>query len=418
LEQRRKIDASPPVHLEPVTSISADVAIVGGGIVGLATAYRLSERHPGLRITVYEKEDEIARHQSGRNSGVVHTGVYYAPGSAKAIYCRAGYDALSDFCRAEALPFERIGKVIVAVDDEEVGRLDAIEQRGLANGVRCSRVDASGLREVEPHAAGIEALHVPDGAITDYSRVAARLAERVRERGGQILTGVRVHEVRERDGGLVVETSGGHHEAGWFVNCAGLYADRLARACGVETSVRIAPFRGAYYTLQPQARRLCRGLIYPVPDPRFPFLGIHFTRRVGGRVDVGPSAVLAFAREGYLVATIEPRELLEMLLYPGFRRLARRHWRSGVRELLQAVSRRAYVRAARRLVPALEPGDLLPARSGVRAQAVDADGRLVDDFLLVDTERAVHVLNAPSPAATSSLAIGSAIADRLAAKWG
>lgn len=394
--------------------MTADVVVVGGGIVGLATAFRLGERFPDAAIRVIEKEERVARHQTGRNSGVLHSGVYYVPGSAKAENCRRGLGEMVAFLDAEGLPMERCGKVIVATDESELDRLDAIRERGRANGVAVERIGPAELRELEPHARGVAALHVPEAGITDYGAVAERLAERIRERGGRIETGVRVLGGRAEAGGVRLDTSRGPIAAGYLVNCAGLYADRLARAFGEQPPVRIVPFRGDYYALRPEARHLCRGLIYPVPDPRFPFLGIHFTRRIGGGVDVGPSAVPAFAREGYTLGTVRLVELAEAVGYAGTRRLIRKHLAFGVRELVQAASVRRYVATARRLVPALSRADLRPAPSGVRAQAVRPDGTLVDDFLFLDGERAVHVLSAASPAATASLNIGRVVADRLA----
>jgi (S)-2-hydroxyglutarate dehydrogenase len=396
---------------------SADVAVVGGGIVGLATAYALLGRSPGLRVTVLEKEDRVARHQTGRNSGVLHSGVYYAPGSEKARSCRAGYARMVAFCEAEGLPLELCGKVIVAAGEGELSRLADLEARGQANGVAVDRLSGAELREVEPHATGMAALRVPSAGIVDYGAVARRLAERVEGLGGRLVTDVALRRVRREGGSLRLETSAGPLAAGWLVNCAGLHADRVARLCGETPAVRIVPFRGEYYALRPEARHLCRGLIYPVPDPRFPFLGVHLSRRVDGRVDVGPSAVLAFAREGYGLGTVRPGDFIETLGYSGFRRLARRHLWTGLREVAASASKRLYLRQARRLVPSLTPADLLPAPSGVRAQAVTPEGRLVDDFLFQDGERAVHVLSAASPAATASLHIGETIADRLAARW-
>jgi (S)-2-hydroxyglutarate dehydrogenase len=396
---------------------SADVLIAGGGIVGLATAFRLTERHPGLRVVVCDKEPRLAQHQTGRNSGVLHSGVYYPPGSARAINCRAGLAQMTAFCDEEDVPYVRCGKVIVAHDETERSPLAAIEQRGRANGVAVERLDASGLQAVEPHASGVAALHVPEAGIVDYGVVAARLAERVRQRGGEVLLGTAVAGAAPAGSGLDVRTGAGTIAAGWLINCAGLHADRLALACGIRPPVRIVPFRGDYFTLIPEARHLCRGLIYPVPDRRFPFLGIHFSRRVDGRVDVGPSAVPAFAREGYRLATVRARDLAEMIFYPGFRRLARAHWRFGAGEVIRAISTRRYVRAASRLVPALRREHLRRGPSGVRAQALAPDGTLVDDFLFADGDRSIHVLSAASPAATASLNIGLTILERLEARW-
>jgi (S)-2-hydroxyglutarate dehydrogenase len=401
----------------PTALPSADVAVVGGGIVGLATAYALLGRSPGLRVTVLEKEDRVARHQTGRNSGVLHSGVYYAPGSEKARSCRAGYARMVAFCEAEGLPLELCGKVIVAAREGELSRLADLEGRGQANGVAVKRLSAAELREVEPYAAGLAALLVPSAGIVDYGAVARRLAERVEGLGGRVVTGAALRRVRREGGGLRLETSAGPLAAGWLVNCAGLHADRVARLCGETPAVRIVPFRGEYYALRPEARHLCRGLIYPVPDPRFPFLGVHLSRRVDGRVDVGPSAVLAFAREGYGArdgAPRRPRRDPRVPRLPAARPAAPL---DRPPEVAASASKRLYLRQARRLVPSLTAADLLPAPSGVRAQAVTPEGGLVDDFLFQDGERAVHVLSAASPAATASLHIGETVAARLALRW-
>jgi len=390
--------------------VTYDIAIVGGGIVGLATAYRLQEARPGVRVAVLEKEGALARHQTGRNSGVLHAGVYYRPGSAKARLCRAGKAAMEAFCEAEGVPWRRCGKVIVAVDDGEVPRLRALEERARANGVAAERIGPARLREVEPHARAVEALWVPETGVVDFAAAARRLAMRVEDGGGVIRTGAEVTGARETPRTTVLETAAGPFEARVVVNCAGLWADRLARRLGVRPGVQLVPFRGEYVTLAGVSSRLCRGLIYPVPDPAFPFLGVHLTRGVDGHVEAGPSAVLAFAREGYRLATVRPGELWEAVRYGGFRRLARQHWRMGLAEMGRSVSRRAFHRAVRRLVPEVAAGDLRPAPAGVRAQAVRPDGTLADDFVIEATARAVHVVNAPSPAATASLAIGAHVA--------
>jgi L-2-hydroxyglutarate oxidase LhgO len=389
---------------------STDVVIVGAGLVGLATAYRLSEARPELRVTLLEKESAPAQHQSRRNSGVLHAGLYYRPGSRKARLCLAGKAEMEAFCRAEGLPLRTSGKLVVAVDAAERPRLAALAERAAANGVAVERLGPDGLREREPHAAGVEALWVPSTSVTDFGAVAARMAERLAERGVEIRTGAAVTGGRETRAGVVVETTVGAVEGAVLVNCAGLWADRLARAFGVDPGVQLVPFRGEYALLRPEAAGLVRGLIYPVPDPAFPFLGVHLTRRVDGSVDAGPSATLAFAREGYTLSTVRFGEFAEALRWRGFRRLAAAHWRMGAAELGRSVSLRAFWRAARRLVPDLAASDLRWGEAGVRAQAVRADGSLADDFVVETTARAVHVVNAPSPAATASLAIGREIA--------
>ena len=387
-----------------------DVALVGGGLVGLATARALLEGHPDLRLVVLEKEDAVARHQSSRNSGVLHAGVYYRPGSEKARFCREGKEAMERFCEEEGVPWRRCGKLIVAVDGSEVPRLDELERRATANGVAVRRLGPDELREVEPHAAGIAALHVAETGVADFGAAAVRMAERLREAGGEVRTGARVLRARPLPAGWAVETTAGTVEARVVVTCAGLWADRVARLFGARPTVRLIPFRGDYVLFRPEAQRLCRALIYPVPDPAFPFLGVHVTRTVHDEVDAGPSAALAFAREGYTLGTIRPGELAESLGYGGFRRLAARHWRMGLGELAQSLSRRRFLRAVQRLVPETTAADLQVAPSGVRAQAVYPDGSLADDFVIEADARAVHVINAPSPAATASLAIGRHVA--------
>jgi len=395
----------------------SDVLIVGGGIVGLATAYQLTRNYPHLRVQVLEKEQQLAQHQSGRNSGVLHSGIYYKPGSLKALTCRQGKLLMQAFCEHEEIPFEICGKVIVATGQRELPTLQILAERGQANGVRCEVIPVERLREIEPHAAGLQAIYVPEAGIVDFRRVCERLAERVREAGGEVITGAKVFAMREVSDGVEVHTTQGDFAAHYFVNCAGLYSDEIARLSGLSTPARIVPFRGEYYLLSEEARGLCRNLIYPVPDPQFPFLGVHFTRTISGEVECGPNAVLAFAREGYRKTDIRWRELWTTLCYPGFLRLARRYWRTGLGEMWRSLSKRAFVRSLQRLVPEVKAEHLRPAPAGVRAQAVAPDGKMLDDFVWVDTPRAVHVLNAPSPAATASLAIGEQIVQRLAERF-
>ncbi|MCS6830575.1 MAG: L-2-hydroxyglutarate oxidase [Armatimonadota bacterium] len=395
----------------------SDVLVVGGGIVGLATAYQLTRSYPYLRVRVVEKEPRLAQHQSGRNSGVLHSGIYYKPGSLKALTCRQGKALMQAFCEREQIPFEICGKVIVATQERELPALQTLMERGRQNGVRCELVTSEHLHQLEPCAAGLQAIHVPESGIVDFRTVCERLAERVREAGGEVLTGAKVLAVRETSDAVEVSTSQGEFIARYFVNCAGLYSDEIARLSGVRPPARIIPFRGEYYLLCEQARRLCRNLIYPVPDPRFPFLGVHFTRTISGEVECGPNAVLAFAREGYRKADVCWRELWTTLTYPGFWRLARRYWRTGVQEMWRSLSKRAFVQCLQRLVPEVRAEHLRPAPAGVRAQAVAPDGQMLDDFVWVDTPRAVHVLNAPSPAATASLAIAERIVQRLAERF-
>ncbi|HYG65991.1 MAG TPA: L-2-hydroxyglutarate oxidase [Thermoanaerobaculia bacterium] len=397
---------------------TADVAIVGGGIVGLATAYRFAERYPGRRVVVLEKEPEVALHQTGRNSGVLHSGIYYKPGSLKAVNCREGKRAMEEFCAREGIAYELCGKVIVALGEPELPALARIHERGQENGVRCEVIGPERLRELEPHAAGIRAIHVPETGIVDYPEVCRRLVQRIRESGGAVVTGARVTGIRRIDPTVTVETEAGDYEAGYVVNCAGLYCDRVAKLSGQDPGAKIVPFRGEYFELERDAWPLCRNLIYPVPDPSFPFLGVHFTRMIHGGVECGPNAVLAFAREGYTKRDIHPADLLESLTYAGFLRLASRHWRTGMGEMWRSFSKKAFVRALQRLVPGIREEHLHPAPAGVRAQAVTPDGLPVDDFLIAESERVVNVLNAPSPGATASLNIGRLIVDKLAARMG
>jgi L-2-hydroxyglutarate oxidase len=394
-----------------------DLIIIGGGIVGLATAYRFLERFPGKRVTVLEKESTIARHQTGRNAGVLHSGIYYRPGSLKALNCRAGKLAMEEFCRREGIPYKICGKVIIAVEESELPRMEKILENGKANGVVCERISVERLHELEPHAAGIAAIHIPESGIVDYAHVARRLAEIVEGQGSSVVTGARATAIRRDTNRAVVETPAGEFAAEQVVNCAGLYSDRVTRFSGAKPSSMIIPFRGEFYLVRPEAHHLVRMLIYPVPDPRYPFLGVHFTRRIDGRVECGPNAVLAFAREGYRNTTVNMRDMSETLGYPGFWRLAARYWRIGADEMRRSFSKRAFVRAAQRLVPAIEPQHFEWAPAGVRAQAVSPDGAMVDDFVIHETERVVNVEIAPSPAATASLNIGRLVVERLVPRF-
>ena len=390
---------------------SADaVVVVGAGLVGLATGRRLALA--GHEVTVLDKEAEVAHHQSGHNSGVVHSGIYYPPGSLKAVLCRRGVELLRAFCSDHGLVYHEIGKVIVARDDSELGRLDDLEQRARANGVPgVRRLTPAGLAEVEPHVRGVAGLHSPTTAIVDYPAVARALAADIEAAGGRVLLGEQVTGLSRKPGGVTVRTARAGHRAARVVLCAGLQADTLARAAGDDASPAIVPFRGEYFRLVPERSDLVRGLVYPVPDPAYPFLGVHFTPRVDGTVDVGPNAVLALAREGYRWRDLDLGELGATLRWPGSQRLFRRHWRAGVRELRGSLSTRAFVATARDYVPDLRVADVVRAPAGVRAQAVDADGSLVDDFRISELGAVVAVRNAPSPAATSALAIAEHIAE-------
>ena len=382
-----------------------DIAIIGGGIVGLATAFALSTRSR-LSLVVLEAEDRLAAHQTGHNSGVIHSGLYYKPGSLKARNCAEGREALYRFCAEHDIPHERCGKVVVATRASELPALDELERRGRANGLEgLRRLRGEEIREHEPHAAGIAGLFVPETGIVDYSQVAQAFADCVREAGGEIRIRSRVRGFRRAPDALILETASGEVRCRHLINCGGLQSDRLARLCGVDPRLRIVPFRGEYYEIVPERRHLVNNLIYPVPDPRFPFLGVHFTRKAGGGVEAGPNAVLAFKREGYRRSSFSPRDALDMARYAGFWRMASRYWRTGIGEFHRSFSRRAFVRALQRLAPELRYEDVRRAGAGVRAQALDAGGTLVDDFRIVEAERMIHVLNVPSPAATASISI-------------
>jgi (S)-2-hydroxyglutarate dehydrogenase len=388
-----------------------DVAIIGGGIVGLATAVQMLAAHPDTRLVVLEAEDDVGMHQSGHNSGVLHSGVYYKPGSLKAVLCRTGKVMMEAFCVANGVAMDRCGKVIVATNANELERLDAIVQRAEANGVQCERVNSDGLRKIEPAAAGIAALHVPESGIVDYREVCFAMRRTIETTGGRVITGARVSSIDARADHLQIGFGKSAVRAQWMVNCAGLHSDRVLKLAGGQPSAKIVPFRGEYYELVPSSAGLCRNLIYPVPDPAFPFLGVHFTRMIGGGVECGPNAVLALARQGYRWRDIRPGDLAETLLFGGFRKLAAQHWRMGMGEIWRSANKGAFVTALQKLIPSIRASDLVPGRSGVRAQAVSPDGKLIDDFVIEQTQRAIHVLNAPSPAATASLAIGQHIVE-------
>ena len=391
-----------------------DFVVVGGGIVGLATAYQLTELDPSRRVLVLEKEPQLAQHQTGHNSGVLHSGIYYKPGSLKAVNCREGKLAMEAFCRTHEIPHEICGKVIVAVDDSELARLDSIFERGQANGVQCELIGKQQLAELEPHAAGVRAIHVPEAGIVNYGQVCQKLGELLLERDGQLVTGSKVTGIRQTGDELVFESTTGSYRAKHGVNCSGLHSDRVARLAGAKPKAKIVPFRGEYYELSEASRDLVRNLIYPVPDPSFPFLGVHFTRMIDGSVECGPNAVLAFAREGYRKRDVNLRDLFESLTYGGFLRLAAKHWQMGMGEMWRSFSKRAFVKALQRLIPEIRSEHLVPARAGVRAQAISPSGAMVDDFSIVDDGHMVHVTNAPSPAATSSLNIGRLVAESFA----
>ena len=382
------------------------IGIVGGGILGLAIGRELSRRRPGVEIHLFEKESELAAHQTGHNSGVVHAGIYYKPGSLKAELCTRGRHLLKDFCRDRGLPYDECGKLVVAVDTSEIGRLDNLEKTATENAVPgLRRVDAAEIREIEPHAAGLTALHSPQTAITDFVAVANAYADDIKAADGEIHLSTPVTGIRRHQGVVELTTPDGRHTIDRLVICAGLQSDRVAESVDGERGPRIVPFRGEYVLVKPEKRHLVRGLIYPVPDPQYPFLGVHFTRRVGGEVDVGPNAILALDREGYRRTNINPADVTDFLRWPGFWKLAQAHWRTGVKELKGSLSVKAYMAGASRYVPEIGADDVARWKSGIRAQAVDRNGSLVDDFRISDQDGIVSLRNAPSPAATSSLAI-------------
>ncbi len=402
-----------------MTDSRYNVVIIGGGVVGLGVALEITRRFPQLHLLLLEKEDRVARHQSGHNSGVIHSGVYYKPGSMKARLCVTGAAAMVEFCREHGIAHEVCGKVIVATHADELPRLEELRKRGEANGLAGLRmIGAEELREIEPHATGMQALVVPSTGITDYAKVCEKYAELIAARGGTVLTSAAATGIRRLASEIVIETSRGAFSTTSLINCAGLFSDRISRMAGDEPGVMIVPFRGEYYDLVPERASLVRSLIYPVPDPRFPFLGVHFTRRISGKVDAGPNAVLALKREGYRHSDISLRDMASSLAFPGFWRMARQHWRNGFDEFRRSFSKPIFVRALQRLVPDVVEKDLVPGGSGVRAQALKPDGSLVDDFQFVPSGKILHVLNVPSPAATASLAIGKAIVDTAADSLG
>jgi L-2-hydroxyglutarate oxidase len=389
-----------------------DVLIVGGGIVGLATAWRLLETQPDLRLALFEKENRVAAHQTGHNSGVIHSGVYYKPGSLKAINCTEGYTMLLDFCNKNDVPYELCGKVIVATKESELPALDMIFERGQTNGLEGMRkIGPEEIREIEPHCTGIAGIRVPQTGIIDYSQVAEKLAECIRALGGEIYLNHRITHTEIAEKNIRLSTENKTYEGKQLINCAGLHSDRIAAQRHKNLNLRIIPFRGEYYKLKPEKRSLVKHLIYPVPNTNFPFLGVHFTRMMSGEVEAGPNAVLAYAREGYTKKDIRSDELFASLMWPGFRKVAFKYWQVGLGELYRSYSKAAFTKALQQLVPEVQESDLITAEAGVRAQACDRKGGLLDDFHILQSEYAIDVLNAPSPAATSSLSIGKKVAD-------
>ncbi|MBV9276037.1 MAG: L-2-hydroxyglutarate oxidase [Verrucomicrobia bacterium] len=389
-----------------------DCVIIGGGIVGLSVAWAILEKTPGARVAVLEKENSLARHQTGRNSGVIHSGIYYKPGSLKAILCRAGRRRLVEFCATYGIRHEACGKVIVATSNSELSDLNKLYERGLANGLNVKKLDSYQVREAEPHVCCTGGIHVPETGIVDFVGVCQKLRELVESKGGQVRLGTKVIGIQAKEGETVLETAKGDSRTRLLINCGGLHSDRLASLAGVKPEARIVPFRGEYYELKPERRFLVRNLIYPVPDPQFPFLGVHFTRMIGGGVHAGPNAVLSLKREGYHRASFNLGDFIDTMTYPGFWRLVRKHARSGLEEMYRSFSKKAFTRSLQKLIPEIREEDLFPAEPGVRAQALRSDGGLVDDFLIVNNKSGMHVCNAPSPAATASLEIGRVVAEQ------
>ncbi len=389
-----------------------DAIVIGGGIVGLATALKITEKRPGVKLLLLEKEDKLSAHQTGNNSGVIHSGIYYKPGSLKAINCRKGYQQLIDFCDKEDIKYELCGKVIVATDKHQLGALETIYQRGKENGLKgITKLSNEELHEIEPHVKGIRGVRVPETGIIDYKEVSKKYAENILKSGAKIHTGEKVNKIIPQKDSIIIETSQSSYESKLLVNCAGIYSDKVAQMTGQQMDLKIIPFRGEYYKIKTEKQYLVNHLIYPVPDPAFPFLGVHFTRMIGGGIEAGPNAVLAFAREGYKKYHINIPELAETLMWPGFQKVAVKYWATGFSEMYRSFSKTAFTKALQKLIPEIQKDDLEAGGAGIRAQACDRKGGLIDDFLILENNHAINVCNAPSPAATSSLAIGDTISD-------
>ena len=396
-----------------------DVIIIGGGIVGLATALKIKQQRPDLSVVVLEKENRVAAHQTGHNSGVIHSGLYYKPGSLKATNCIRGYDMLVEFCQQEGVPFDLCGKIVVATKPDELPQLETLYQRGLQNGLtKIAKVSVAEMREIEPHVSGVAGIRVPYTGIVDYTAVSEKYAEKFRALGGAIHLNERVEQLTPGNSLTVVVTNKATYEAKLVVNCAGLYSDKIAQMTQREPiDLQIIPFRGEYFKLKPHRQHLVKHLIYPVPDPNFPFLGVHYTRMIGGGVEAGPNAVLAFRREGYHKTDINARELFETLTWPGFQKVAAKYWQTGLGEMYRSFSKSAFTKALQQLIPEIGEDDLENGGSGVRAQACDRTGGLLDDFSIIETNRAINICNAPSPAATSSLSIGQTVSEKVLARF-
>ncbi|MEC8421181.1 MAG: L-2-hydroxyglutarate oxidase [Verrucomicrobiota bacterium] len=394
-----------------------DIGIIGGGIVGLATAYQLSQKFPKLSVAIIEKESSLAHHQTGHNSGVLHSGIYYKPGSLKAINCRLGKKAMEKFCKEQNIDFELCGKIIVALSDEEVPRMQNIFQRGKENGVNCKIISREEMLEIEPHVAGVQAIHVPECGIVNYKQVCLRLGKIIEDKEeNRLFLGHKVTKIKNLSDSIIIETNMEIIECKHLINCGGLHSDKITRLGGQKPPAKIIPFKGEYFELKEEAQHLCKNLIYPVPDPAFPFLGVHFTRMIDGAVECGPNAVLAFGREAYGKFDLNLKDLLESITYPGFQKMAIKHWKMGWGEMWRSYNKSAFVKALKRLIPEIEASHLVSAPAGIRAQAVSQEGGLVDDFLIEENARIINVCNAPSPAATASLNIGSTIMAQLEAR--
>jgi (S)-2-hydroxyglutarate dehydrogenase len=392
-----------------------DYAIIGGGIVGLSTGMALAHKYPHSRIVVLEKESHWAFHQTGNNSGVIHSGVYYKPGSFKAKFCREGCQSMVAFCEAHQLPYEVCGKVIVATEEHELPQLENLYQRGIQNGIQVAKITAEEVREIEPHVNCLAGIRVSSTGIADYKQVCLKYADLIRQQGGDLRLNTKVLNIIKTSQATILETNQGSIETRFLINCAGLHSDRVAKLGDVDPKAKIVPFRGEYYELVPEKRYLVNTLIYPVPNPAFPFLGVHFTKMIDGSVHAGPNAVLSFKREGYKKTDFDLKDFAEVMAYPAFWKLAAKHADEGFQEILRSLSKRLFVRSLQRLVPEVQMDDVVPTHAGVRAQALMDDGKLVDDFLIVTGDNSVHVCNAPSPAATSSIEIGKAVAEQVPA---